>query len=61
MARPCRAISRSVGTGSARLVVLPGVGHDLPAPLWPDIAREVRQLADQPDQADQADQAASTA
>ena len=31
----------------ARLVVLPGVGHDLPAPLWPAIAHEVRQLADQ--------------
>jgi pimeloyl-ACP methyl ester carboxylesterase len=31
----------------ARLMILPGVGHDLPAPLWPDIAREVRQLADQ--------------
>jgi pimeloyl-ACP methyl ester carboxylesterase len=30
----------------ARLVILPGVGHDLPAPLWPEIAREVRQLAD---------------
>jgi pimeloyl-ACP methyl ester carboxylesterase len=30
----------------ARLVILPGVGHDLPAPLWPDIAREVRRLAD---------------
>jgi hypothetical protein len=28
-------------------VILPGVGHDLPAPLWPEIAREVRQLADQ--------------
>jgi pimeloyl-ACP methyl ester carboxylesterase len=32
----------------ARLVILPGVGHDLPAPLWPAIAQEVRQLADQP-------------
>jgi pimeloyl-ACP methyl ester carboxylesterase len=32
---------------TARLVILPGVGHDLPAPLWPQIAREVRQLADQ--------------
>jgi len=32
----------------ARLVVLPGVGHDLPAPLWPTVAREVRQLANQP-------------
>lgn len=31
----------------ARLVILPGVGHDLPAPLWPEIAREVRRLADQ--------------
>jgi pimeloyl-ACP methyl ester carboxylesterase len=30
----------------ARLVILPGVGHDLPAPLWPVIANEVRQLAD---------------
>ena len=31
----------------ARLVILPGVGHDLPAPLWPEIARDVRLLADQ--------------
>jgi pimeloyl-ACP methyl ester carboxylesterase len=31
----------------ARLLILPGVGHDLPAPLWPTIAHEVRQLADQ--------------
>ena len=31
----------------ARLVILPGVGHDLPAPLWPTIAQEVRNLADQ--------------
>jgi pimeloyl-ACP methyl ester carboxylesterase len=31
----------------ARLVVLPGVGHDLPAALWPTVAREVRQLANQ--------------
>ena len=30
----------------ARLVILPGVGHDLPAPLWPDIARLVRENAD---------------
>jgi pimeloyl-ACP methyl ester carboxylesterase len=30
----------------ARLVILPGMGHDLPAPLWPTIANEVRQLAD---------------
>jgi len=31
----------------AGLVIFPEVGHDLPAPLWPAIAREVRQLADQ--------------
>jgi pimeloyl-ACP methyl ester carboxylesterase len=30
----------------ARLVVLPGAGHDLPRPLWPQIAGEVRTLAD---------------
>jgi pimeloyl-ACP methyl ester carboxylesterase len=40
-----RATARAIP--GARLVILPGVGHDLPAPLWPDIAREVRQLADQ--------------
>jgi pimeloyl-ACP methyl ester carboxylesterase len=31
----------------ARLVILPGMGHDLPAPLWATIADEVRQLASQ--------------
>jgi len=30
----------------ARLVILPGAGHDLPVPLWPTIADEIRQLAD---------------
>ena len=40
-----RAIAKAID--GARLVVLPGVGHDLPAPLWPAIAHEVRQLADQ--------------
>jgi pimeloyl-ACP methyl ester carboxylesterase len=39
-----RATARAI-TG-ARLLVLPGMGHDLPAPLWPTIADEVRQLAD---------------
>lgn len=39
-----RATAKAID--GARLVVIPGVGHDLPAPLWPDIAREVRQLAD---------------
>ncbi|HYB87588.1 MAG TPA: alpha/beta hydrolase [Streptosporangiaceae bacterium] len=40
-----RATAKAID--GARLVVLPGVGHDLPAPLWPAIAQEVRQLADQ--------------
>jgi len=39
-----RATAKAID--GARLVVLPGVGHDLPAPLWPAIATEVRQLAD---------------
>jgi len=30
----------------ARLVLLPGVGHDLPAAVWPQVASEVRALAD---------------
>ena len=30
----------------ARLVLLPGAGHDLPAPLWGTIADEVRRNAD---------------
>ncbi len=38
-----RATAKAID--GARLVVLPGVGHDLPAPLWPGIAREVRQTA----------------
>lgn len=40
-----RATAKAID--GARLVVLPGVGHDLPAALWPEIAREVRQTANQ--------------
>ena len=40
-----RATAKAID--GARLLVLPGVGHDLPAPLWPAIASEVRQLAGQ--------------
>ena len=40
-----RATAKSIP--GARLVILAGVGHDLPAALWPTVAREVRQLADQ--------------
>lgn len=34
------------GIGGGRLVILPGAGHDLPGPLWPLIAGEVRRNAD---------------
>ena len=40
-----RATAKAID--GARLVVLPGMGHDFPAPLWPVIADEVRKLADQ--------------
>ncbi|MGA5900334.1 alpha/beta fold hydrolase [Streptomyces venetus] len=30
----------------ARLVTLPGVGHDLPEPIWGEVATRIRQLAD---------------
>jgi pimeloyl-ACP methyl ester carboxylesterase len=40
-----RATARAVA--GARLVIFPGMGHELPAPLWPAIARDVRALADQ--------------
>ncbi len=38
-----RATAKAIA--GARLVIYPGAGHDLPAPLWPAIASEVRQLA----------------
>ena len=40
-----RATAKAID--GARLVILPGVGHDLPAPLWLDVARLVRENADQ--------------
>jgi pimeloyl-ACP methyl ester carboxylesterase len=30
----------------ARMITWPGVGHDLPEPLWPQVAHAVRELAD---------------
>jgi pimeloyl-ACP methyl ester carboxylesterase len=38
-----RATARAVV--GARLRTFPGVGHDLPAALWPTVARELRDLA----------------
>ena len=45
-----RATARAIA--GARLVILPGAGHDLPAPLWPAIVDEVRQIADRADAAE---------
>ncbi|MET7802520.1 alpha/beta fold hydrolase, partial [Streptomyces decoyicus] len=33
----------------AQFVSLPGVGHDLPEPVWKDVALRVRRLADRKD------------
>ena len=48
-ADPLLRVSAGRATASAvqgaRLVTFPGVGHDIPAPLWPAVAREVRELA----------------
>lgn len=46
MLRPAAARRTAAAIDGARLVLLPGVGHDLPAAVWPQVAREVRALAD---------------
>jgi pimeloyl-ACP methyl ester carboxylesterase len=44
--RPAAARHTAAAIGGARLVMFDGVGHDLPAALWPGVADEVRALAD---------------
>jgi pimeloyl-ACP methyl ester carboxylesterase len=44
--RPAAARRTAATIDGARLVLLPGVGHDLPAAVWPQVAGEVRALAD---------------
>ena len=44
--RPAAARRTAAAIDGARLVLLPGVGHDLPAAVWPQVAGEVRALAD---------------
>ena len=44
--RPAAARRTAAAIDGARLVLLPGVGHDLPAAVWPQVAGEVRAVAD---------------
>jgi pimeloyl-ACP methyl ester carboxylesterase len=44
--RPAAARDTAAAIPGARLVLLPGVGHDLPREVWPQVADEVRALAD---------------
>jgi pimeloyl-ACP methyl ester carboxylesterase len=44
--RPAAGRRTAAAIDGARLVILPGVGHDLPAAVWPLVAGEVRALAD---------------
>jgi pimeloyl-ACP methyl ester carboxylesterase len=47
LVRPAASRDTAAAIDGARLVILPGVGHDLPREVWPEIAQEVRTLADQ--------------
>jgi pimeloyl-ACP methyl ester carboxylesterase len=47
--RPAAGRDTAAAIEGARLVILPGVGHYLPAAVWPRVADEVRALADQSD------------
>ena len=44
--RPAAARRTAAAISGARLVILPGVGHYLPAAVYPQVASEVRALAD---------------
>jgi pimeloyl-ACP methyl ester carboxylesterase len=49
--RPAAGRRTAAAISGARLVILPGVGHWLPAEVYPQIADDVRALADQADAA----------
>jgi pimeloyl-ACP methyl ester carboxylesterase len=44
--RPTAGRDTAAAIDGARLVVLPGVGHDLPEAIWPQVAGEIRALTD---------------
>ncbi len=44
--RPAAGRDTAAAIDGARLVILPGVGHDLPRAVWAQVAGEVRALAD---------------
>jgi pimeloyl-ACP methyl ester carboxylesterase len=43
--RPAAGRDTAAAIDGARLVVLPGVGHDLPEAIWPQVVGEIRALA----------------
>jgi pimeloyl-ACP methyl ester carboxylesterase len=44
--RPSAGRATAARVSGARMTTFPGVGHDLPEPLWAQVARSVRELAD---------------
>jgi len=45
MMRPKAGRATAAAIPGARLVTYPGMGHDLPRPLWPAVTREIADLA----------------
>lgn len=45
--RPAAGRDTAAAIDGARLVIMPGVGHDIPAGIWAQITTEIARLADQ--------------